>query len=326
MALYILNPLVRNLSTVSTKRVQALRANATKLYPGFPETQQFLRDVQQSVGPKRDYFYYSDVAGLVEEVGDRYGRWQDYECRALKDSLVEMEDPSTGGAGRVRLADFYDAAMNKGKWQFSENVDYLRQLGALDESNPDNLKLIIANYINGPSNCAASSSYYSVCCLNECDELLGHIEAKVAAPDATPQQILSLVSGLPSSTVPGNRTLSPWLVHRLEQVASHHGVMIPLHGRLFGQWMHYAYPRECTFPHVLGDVRPQTAEQWVRETKRDFAANKSEMESYIALPKPHERRASETGDMEEILSLETSMWTMHEELVVHREVAKPQGE
>merc|ERR1719198_438872 len=325
MALYILNPLVRNLSTVSTKRVQALRSNATKLYPGFPETQQFLRDVQQSVGPKRDYFYYSDVAGLVEEVGDRYGRWQDYECRAIKDKLVEMEDPGAGGAGRVRLADFYDASLNKGQWQFSENVEYLRQMGALDESNPDNLRVIIANYVNGPSNCAASSSYYSVCCLNECDELLGHVEAKVAAPDASPEQILSLVAALPSSTVPGNRTLSSWLTHRLQEVANHHGGKIPLHGRLFGQWLHYAFPRECPFPHVLGTTRPQTAEAWVRETRRDFAANKTEMQHYISKPAPHQRRVTETGELDEVLSMESAMWTMEEELVVHREVQPVQG-
>merc|ERR1719231_2165838 len=271
------------MSTVSVKRIQVLRANATKLYPGFPETQQFLRDVQQSVGPKRDYFYYSDVAGLVEEVGDRYGRWQDYECRAIKDSLVEMEDPGTGGAGRVRLADFYDAALNKGKWQFSENVEYLRQMGALDESNPDNLRVIIPNYVNGPSNCAASSSYYSVCCLNECDELLGHIETKVAAPDATPEAIRALVAALPSSTVPGNRTLSSWLTHRLQEVADHHGGMVPLHGRLFGQWQHY-----------------------------------------ISKPAPHQRRVTETGELHEVLSMESAMWTMEEELVVHREVQPPQ--
>merc|ERR1719161_2457245 len=280
MALFILNPLVRNLTTVSTERVQALRANATKLYPGFPETQQFLRDVQQSVGPKRDYFYYSDVAGLVEEVGDRYGRWQDYECRALKDHLVDMEDPGTGGAGRVRLADFYDAAMNKGKWQFSENVEYLRQMGSLDESNPENLRVIIPNYVNGPSNCAASSSYYSVCCLNECDELLGHIETKVAAPDASPEQILTMVAALPSSTVPGNRTLSSWLTHRLQEVANHHGGMIPLHGRLFGQWLHYAFPRECPFPHVVGTIKPQGTVEWMLEFKQDVT-NKTEME-YLA--------------------------------------------
>merc|ERR1719240_231119 len=119
MALYVLAPLVRNMSTVAAKRVQLLRKNATALYPGFPETQQFLRDVQQSVGPKRDYFYYSDVANLVEEVGDRYGRWQDYECRALKDMLVAMEDDTH--AGRVRLADFYSAALYRGKYQFCES-------------------------------------------------------------------------------------------------------------------------------------------------------------------------------------------------------------
>merc|ERR1719183_1365246 len=108
------------------ERVQALRANASTLYPGFPETQQFLREVQQSVRPNRDYFYYSDVVGLVEEVGDRYGRWQDHECKTLKDTLVDLEDLGRGGAGRVRLADFYNARLNKGQWQLSEPVDYLR--------------------------------------------------------------------------------------------------------------------------------------------------------------------------------------------------------
>jgi len=316
MVLFVLNQHVGNLSTVPTTLVQVLRQNATTLYPGFSETQQFLRDVQQSASAKRDYFYYSDVAGLVEEVGDRYGRWQDHECRALKDSLVEMEDPGTGGAGRVRLADFYDAALNKGKWQFSENVEYLRQIGALDESNPDNLRIIIANYVNGPSNCAASSSYYSVCCLNECDEVLGHIEAKVVAPDASPEQILALVAALPSSTVPGNRTLSSWLTHRLHEVANHHGGMIPLHGRLFGQWMHYAFPRECPFPHVLGTTRPQTTDAWVRETRREVIANKTEMECYISTAAPHQQRATETDELQDLLSMESAMWTMQEELVV----------
>jgi len=323
MTLYLLSPLVRNMSTVSASRVQGLRANITRLYPNFPDTQQFLRDVQQSVSPNRDHFYYSEVASLVEEVGDRYGRWQDYECRDLKDSLVEMEDPSTGGAGRVRLADFYNAALNKGKWQFTESVHYLRQLGALDESNPDNLRLIIANYINGPSNCAASSNYYSVCCLNECDELLGHIEAKVAAPVAEPERILALVAALPSSTLPGNRTLSTWLTHRLNEVAKHHGGMIPLHGRLFGQWMHYAFPRECTFPHVLGATKPQTPQEYLKEARRDLSTNKTVMQYYVSLPVPHQRRATETGELEELLSMESAMWTMEEELVVAHTFATP---
>jgi len=233
--------------------------------------------------------------------------------------LVDMEDPGTGGAGRVRLADFYDASLNRGKWQFIESVEYLRELGALDESNPDNLRVIIANYVNGPSNCVASSSYYSVCCVNECDELLGHLETKIAAPDATPEQILALAAALPSSTVQGNRVLPSWLTQRLQEVAQHHDGLVPLHGRLFGQWMHYAFPRECPFPHVLGATRPQTAEAWMQEGNRDFAANQTEMKNYIAMPVPHQRRATETGALDEVLTMESAMWTMEEELVVFRD-------
>lgn len=231
---------------------------------------------------------------------------------------MEMEDPGTGGAGRVRLADFYDAALNKGKYQLVESPEYLRQLGALDESNPDNLRVLIANYVNGPSNCLASSSYYSVCCVNECDELLGHLETKIAAPDASPETILALVAALPSSTVQGDRSLPSWLTHRLHEVAQHHDGAVPLHGRLFGQWMHYAFPRECAFPHVLGATNPQTAEAYVKENQQDFAANVTEMKHYVSMAAPHQRRSTETGELAEVLTLESSMWTMEEELVVCR--------
>mmetsp|Transcript_115002 Transcript_115002/g.187390 ORF Transcript_115002/g.187390 Transcript_115002/m.187390 type:complete len:577 (-) Transcript_115002:90-1820(-) len=318
MAMYILGPLIRNLSTVNPKWVRFLRANVSQLYPSFPETQQFVREVSESVAPARDYRYYSDMASLVEEVGDRYGRWQDYECRALKEMLVEIEDQGTGGAGRVRLADFYKANLNNGKWQFCENVEYLRKLGALDESNPDNLRVIIPNYINGPSNCVASSSYYSVCCINECEEILSHLEIKIAAPESTPTKIANLISQLPSATVAGNRTLSPWLLRRLDDVAEHHNGVVPLHGRLFAQWLHYAYPRECPYPHAMGTTSPQTADQYVRENREDFAESKEEMTRIIELPVPRQARAEETGNMEEVLEQQCAMWTMEEELVVER--------
>merc|ERR1719380_475827 len=144
--------------------------------------------------------------------------------------------------------------------QFSESVDYLRQLGALDESDPSNMRVIIPNYISGPSNCVASSAYYSVCCLDECESILGQIEQNFASPEAVPSRITHLVSLIPSATMPSNRSLSPWLHHRLEQVAKHHGGIVPLHGRLFAQWLHYAYPRECQFPHVSGTINPMRPE------------------------------------------------------------------
>merc|ERR1719217_273263 len=106
-----------------------------------------------------------------------------------------MEDKgSASGAGRVRLGEFYKKAVYENKYQFSESVDYLRQLGALDESDPTNPKLLVVNYANAPSNCVASSSYYSVCCRNLCEDLLGHVEAQLAKPEAKPAEISALVA------------------------------------------------------------------------------------------------------------------------------------
>merc|ERR1719235_302006 len=168
MAIYILGFLHADLNTMTTATAQELHANILELYPTWPETQQFLREVYRSVAPKRDYLYFNEIENVIAEIGERYGRFQDIECRQFKDWLVAVEDPGVGGAGRVRVSDFYGKALNDGKWQFSESIDYLRTLGALDESDSSNLRVIIPNYISAPSNCVASSAYYSVCCLDEC--------------------------------------------------------------------------------------------------------------------------------------------------------------
>lgn len=49
--------------------------------------------------------------------------------------------------------------------------------------------------------------------------------------------------------------------------------MSPLHGRLFAQWLHYVFPRECPFPHKTGSVLQ------VKPTDfgEDFVATKEEM-------------------------------------------------
>ena len=204
------------------------------------------------------------ATAVVEEIGERYGRWQDAECRDLKSLLTKIEH---AGTGRALLKDFYGSALN-GNWQFSESVDYLRELGALDESDPANPAVLIPNYVNSQSNCVASSSVYSVCCIDECEALLGHLERRVAAPEASPEQLVSLVSELPSATVPAPRTLPDSLKSRINEVASHHGGQVPLHGRLFAQWLHHAYPRECPFPHVAGKANLMTADASQLQAKR----------------------------------------------------------
>merc|ERR1719210_133083 len=220
---------------------------------------------------------------VIEEIGERYGRWQDRECRELKHDLMKLESQ---GTGRVLLKDFYGAAA-QGAWQFSESVNYLRQLGALDESDPDRLKVIIANYVNAPSNCIASSSFYSVCCIDECEALFGQLERALAAPEATPERIIEVVSTLPSATVEAPRELPATLHGYLEDIARYHGnQMVPLHARLFAQFMHHAYPRECNFPHITGMTSPKSLHDMMRE-KQSTRATKLEMKQHTETLLPH---------------------------------------
>jgi hypothetical protein len=316
MSIYILGFLHTDLATMTGDIAQQLHANVLEVYPSWPETQQFVREVYQSVAPKRDYLYHTDVETVIAEIGERYGRFQDIECRQLKDWLMEVEDASVGGAGRVRLADFYGRALNDGKWQFSESASYLRQLGALDESDPTNLRVIIPNYLSAPSNCVASSAYYSVCCLDECESILAALEEKVAAPHASSDVIIDIVSSISSATVSNNRTIAPWLRTRLDEVAAHHGGVVPLHGRLFAQWLHYAYPRECQFPHAFGTINPQRPEDILEanpDATDDIAATPEVMKQTFAEALPPKQRIL---GVEVDATEESGMWRLDEELVV----------
>merc|ERR1719201_3185163 len=115
----------------------------------------------------------------------------------------------------------------------------------------------------------------------------------ISAPDATPATILSLVPNIASATMPSSRSLSPWLHHRLDEVAKHHGGRVPLHGRLFAQWLHYAYPRECTFPHIAGTIDPQRPEDLIiagHASENDISANETVMKQVLADAAPVKHR------------------------------------
>merc|ERR1711976_583621 len=121
-------------------------------------------------------------------------------------------------------------------------------------------------------NCIATSSLHSVCCINECEALMDHVERRIASPDAEPNRLANVVAALASSTVQAPRELKAPLLHRLNEIAEGHGGTVPLHGRLFAQWMHHAYPRECPFPHISGTKNPQTPSEWIEENGRHSLA------------------------------------------------------
>merc|ERR1719346_420391 len=102
--------------------------------------------------------------------------------------------------------------------------------------------------------------------MNECESLLASVEVEVGAASATPALLAQIVSGLESDTVQAPRNLSAAQLGRLDEIAEVHGGRVPLHGRLFAQWMHHAYPRECPYPQEAGTLSPQTPDEWMRET------------------------------------------------------------
>jgi len=222
---------------------------------------------------------FGRVIEEVQELNDRLGVFQDIECKSIKAGLEAMAFRDTG---RVLLSDFYFVGMT-GKFLFTEHVDYLRTLGALDESDPEHPRVIIANYLASPSNCLVSTSFHSVCCFDECEGLMGHLERAIAAPIASPERIAELVSGLQSDSVDAPRNLSALLVSRLWEIADHHDGSVPLHGRLFAQWMHHAYPLECPYPHAGGTTQPLTPDEWMDASGREDAeASQAEREAHLS--------------------------------------------
>jgi hypothetical protein len=289
-----------------------------EIFMAWNSTQEFVRRVRKNITEFESNaeqqasgaFDFSLVARVAERVGEQFGNFQNHECRQIKSSLMALEE---AGTGRVRLSDFWKPALS-GEWQFSESLSYLRQLGVLDETDAQHPRVIIPNYVSSPSNCIASSSFYSVCCMDECEGLLGHLERYIAAPEATAQLIGDFVSQLSSSTVSAPRKLSKSLMDRLIEIGVAHGGNVQLHGRLFAQWMHHAFPRECPYPHVSGTTNPQTPDEWLESTGEDTMATEEDIQKF--LDQPH---LNETKEFQ----VEALPWSPEEELLAYPVRTRP---
>merc|ERR1719478_1056415 len=84
------------------------------------------------------------------------------------------------------------------------------------------------------------------------------------------------------------------LKSQLYRIAETHGGKVPLHGRLFAQWLHYVFPRECAFPHKAGTASVVTPSQYggdfiaSEEAVKDYAASRNETTSYVSLDQQEE--------------------------------------
>lgn len=254
-------------------------------------------------------YSFEDAHQIVGGMTKSFQSFWQSECETMHDALVGMDTHHTG---RVPLAKFYNTAINS-DWRFGESEQYLRELGALDETSAlTGAQVIIPNYIQATSNCIISTSHYLVCCRNHCEDILGEIELAIGAPTATPEEILEVVGNISIGTDDEEPDLkgsgSGSLAEQLETLALSQGGRVPLHGRLFAQWLHYVFPRECAFPHLMGAVSAVTPQQF----GDDYVATVEDMEK-------HAVNASTAGLPEELPKEELqwmSQWSPEEELMV----------
>mmetsp|Transcript_8585 Transcript_8585/g.18327 ORF Transcript_8585/g.18327 Transcript_8585/m.18327 type:complete len:589 (-) Transcript_8585:181-1947(-) len=258
------------------------------------------RDRVNPFGPRR--YSFGEATRIMETMAQDYGKFQNAECVSMKERLMDLD---ADGDGRLSLSTFY-SSNNLGNVQFTESVEYLRQTGILDESG-STPRVIIANYITGPSNCIASSDYYSVCCLSECEAVLSELEGRVKGPTVPAAELLAMVGNISSPTVDAPRQLPSVLAAKLSAVADRHAGEVPLHGRLFAQWLHYAFPRECPFPHKTGIAASMTPSEYGDR----YIATDEEMKRHAATVNasdiPAEVRKEEMEWM--------SQWSSEEELM-----------
>lgn len=330
METYLLRWMMGN----DTETIELLEMNATLLYDSFDDwsslvdyakgvVEAFKRSrwhghlatqstssqgVAGSWRPMRQTFSFDDAQAVISSISMTFGRYWHNECVRVKESLTKLDRSNTG---RVRLADFHGAALD-GEWRFSESREYLRQLGALDESS-DALgpRVIVPNYLQGPSNCIISDTHYRLCCANDCEGYMSEIEDAVGAPLATADEIVAIVSNLTISLDDASPTLTASLRSQLEEIANTQNGKVPLHGRLFSQWLHYVFPQDCPFPHRAGSVSTLSP----LEFGDDYMATEAEIEQHVSEAPAEQLSSNDSQAMLKNSDEWMAQWSQEEELL-----------
>jgi len=249
--------------------------------------------------PFTQTFSFADASALVRSITMSFGSYWRSECDIVKESLLKMDFKHTG---RVKLSDFHGAALN-GEWRFSESKEYLRHLGALDETSALlGPRVIVPNYLQGASNCIVSDKKYRICCSHDCETFVSDIEAAVGGPTASAELLISVVSNITVGVGDASPAMTSTLKSQLGDIAKAHGGLIPIHGRLFSQWLHYVFPRECAFPHKSGSIVSVSPMQF-----GDYMATEKELRKHASDTPQQLSHATEQEWM--------SQWSEEEELL-----------
>lgn len=222
-------------------------------YDGWREIRRFVMEavLEQAKNGQKPPFKLAIATAAANNVLKRFKSLSGDMCSSLKDRFTGFPNGNTGSVLLSDLRDQHDDL-------FRESTAYLQELGALDETDPKAPRVLIPNVILGPSNCDATTSFYDLCCPNECEVDMEHLEQALSANQTT-DHVASIVEDFQRrhrmAEVPAA------MKERLQVLAQAHGGQVPIHGRSFADWLHKMLPKECPRPRVKdfadGDAIPE---------------------------------------------------------------------
>mmetsp|Transcript_47254 Transcript_47254/g.109335 ORF Transcript_47254/g.109335 Transcript_47254/m.109335 type:complete len:672 (+) Transcript_47254:57-2072(+) len=218
--------------SLTPEQAQHERRQIETRYPGWSIV---VAAARTALAARNSPHTFAQVLAAAQEVMKAFEALSAQDCLDMKEDLSNMPE---GDSGSVRLTDLRRKAVED-SMLFAESTEYLGTLGALDESEQDSPRVLVPNYVYSPSNCLGTTSFFEMCCPNECEVLLRKLENELKAPDVTSAQVASVLT-----------TVSASLLAELDTLAALGGGAVPMHGLGFAEWMHHAFPLECPRPRA----------------------------------------------------------------------------
>lgn len=250
------------------------RAYISSAYNHWPNVEKFVSHAVNDHG--RD-FTFEDSLRALKGISANFEELSNDECTDIQKDLLGIEE--RGRTGKVSLLEFHGRALKR--HSAVESTDFLRKLGALDESDPTFPRVIIPNFVTSPSNCLGTTSFFDLCCRDRCEVILEHLEQNIAKSEATPEEIAAVIASLPSGAAAVGGTSSP-LFEQLQTGAQKNKGRLALHGYDFGLWMHSAFPYECPRPRksdfsVPSGAVPDSAKEFQDVVNVDVVASNEDL-------------------------------------------------
>eukprot|EP00930_Biecheleria_cincta_P099141 TRINITY_DN90787_c0_g1_i1.p1 TRINITY_DN90787_c0_g1~~TRINITY_DN90787_c0_g1_i1.p1 ORF type:complete len:530 (+),score=102.21 TRINITY_DN90787_c0_g1_i1:61-1650(+) len=242
----------------------------SRIYGGWPNINSFIHGEVAKRKAKRasGELTFEDVSEAADQVLLNFQEVSGAMCRDMEKTFTALHG---GMNGSVRHADLINSELGS---LFREPKEYLVSLGALDETLPDGPHLLMPNYMLGPSNCDGTTSFYDLCCPNDCEAHKMQLERALMEAGNPLESVKTVVQQRLASTIPDDL-----LKHLHSLVQANQGQLL-IHGRGFAEWLHKVFPRECPKPReadfkgMAGDTVP--------DANTDFQATATSLSSIFS--------------------------------------------